>query len=435
MIIMTQLESARAGVVTPEMARMAEKEGMDPEIIREGMARGVIVIPRNRQRAEVEPVGIGKGLRTKVNASIGTSPECPEPAGEMEKLAVAVAAGADTIMDLSTGGDIDGMRTATLGGTVLPIGSVPVYQAAIESIERYGSVVDMTGEDMFKAIEKHAADGIDFMAVHCAINHDVVERLKNQGRVTDIVSRGGAFLTGWMLHNQKENPLYEQFDRLLEIALRYDVTLSIGDAIRPGCIADSLDRAQVQGLVLVGELVQRALDAGVQVMVEGPGHVPADQIPATILLQKQLCHQVPYFVLGNLVTDIAPGYDHITSAIGGTMASMAGADFICYVTPAEHLRLPTAADVHEGVIAARIAAHAGDLVKKVKGAWEWDLSMSRARKALDWEKQISLAIDPARAARYRAERNRAGSEACSMCGDYCAMKVVGQYLGAAGGSC
>lgn len=432
---MTQLESARSGIITPEMVEVAGKEGLDPEMIKGGIAQGTIVIPCNRQRTRVEPTGIGRGLRTKVNASVGTSPEYPELAGEMEKLAVAVAAGADTIMDLSTGGDIDGMRAGVLSRTVLPVGSVPIYQAAIESIEKYGSVVAMTAEDMFAAIEKHAADGIDFMAVHCAINHEVLERLKKQGRVTDIVSRGGAFLTGWMLHNQKENPLYEQFDRLLEIALRYDVTLSIGDAIRPGCIADSLDRAQVQGLVLVGELVQRALAAGVQVMVEGPGHVPADQIQTTILLQKQLCHQVPYFVLGNLVTDIAPGYDHITSAIGGTMAAMAGADFICYVTPAEHLRLPTAADVHEGVIAARIAAHAGDLVKKVRGAWEWDLAMSRARRALDWERQISLAIDPARAARYRAERNRACSEACSMCGDYCAMKVVGQYLGAAAGSC
>lgn len=432
---MTQMELARQGIITPEMHRVAEKEQVPVEQILEGVARGTIVIPRNIRRPEVEPTGIGKGLRTKVNASIGTSPDLPDLKPELHKLDVAVKAGADTIMDLSTGGDIDGVRRAVLSRTTLPVGSVPIYQAAIESVERRGGVTAMTAEDMFEVIERHAADGIDFMAVHCAINYEVIERLKNQGRVTDIVSRGGAFLTGWMLYNQKENPLYEQFDRLLEIARKYDVTLSIGDAIRPGCIEDSLDRAQVQGLILVGELVQRALEAGVQVMVEGPGHVPADQIATTILLQKQLCHQVPYFVLGNLVTDIAPGYDHITAAIGATLASMHGADFICYVTPAEHLRLPTAEDVHEGVIAARIGTHAGDIVKGVKGARDWDLAMGRARKALDWPEQIRLAVDPERAARIRAERNRANSEACSMCGEFCAVKVVSRYLGTKAGTC
>jgi len=263
----------------------------------------------------------------------------------------------------------------------------------------------------------------------------IVERLKKQGRITDIVSRGGAFLTGWMFHNEQENPLYTQFDRVLEICNKYDVVLSIGDAIRPGCIADSLDRAQVQGVIVAGELVKRALEAGVQVMVEGPGHVPLDQIPATILLQKQLCHHVPYYILGNLVTDIAPGYDHITSAIGATTAAISGADFICYVTPAEHLRLPTAEDVHAGVVATRIATHAADLVNGVKGAWEWDLEMAKARKALDWNKQMELAIDPATARRIREERNQEGDEACSMCGGFCAVKLVGEYLGKTGGVC
>lgn len=432
---MTQLIKARKAEITPEMLVVASQERINPEVLAQSIAEGTVVILKNLERKNARPVGIGKGLRTKVNASIGTSSDHRDFAGELDKLQVAIKAGADTIMDLSTGADIDLMRSHSLRHCSLPLGTVPIYQAAIEAIDRTGSVVSMTEEQMFSAIEKQAKDGVDFMALHCAINQDVIERLKNQRRVADIVSRGGAFLTGWMLHNEKENPLYTNFDRILEIALKYDVTLSIGDAIRPGAIADSLDRAQVQGLILVGELVKRALDAGVQVMVEGPGHVPADQIETTILLQKQLCHQVPYFVLGNLVTDIAPGYDHITSAIGGTMAAMAGADFICYVTPAEHLRLPTCEDVHEGVIAARIATHAADIVKKVPGAWEWDLEMSKARKALDWDKQIELAIDPEKAQRFRKERNVEGAEACSMCGNFCAMKVVSEYLGSKVAGC
>lgn len=426
---MTQLIKARQGIITPEVQQLAAVEGLTPEELSQRVAQGRVVILKNQGRQGMAPVAVGEKLRTKVNASIGTSSDCVDFEDELKKLRVAGNAGADTIMDLSTGGDIDGFRKQVLHSTTLPVGSVPIYQAAMESIAKRGSIVDMTAEDMFEVIERHAADGVDFMAIHVALNQSVLERLKIQGRVTDIVSRGGAFLTGWMLHNDRENPLYAQFDRVLEIARKYDVTLSIGDAIRPGCIADSLDRAQVQGLVVVGEMVQRALDAGVQVMVEGPGHVPADQVAATILLQKQLCHRVPFFVLGTLVTDIAPGYDHITAAIGGTLAAMSGADFICYVTPAEHLRLPTAEDVHAGVIAARIATHAADLVKGVQGAWEWDLAMAKARKALDWEKQIELAIDPGTALRIRGERNAAGAEACSMCGNYCAMKVVGEYLG------
>lgn len=432
---MTQLELARTGEITPEMVRVAKKEGVTPEFIRQGILDGTIVILKNIVRENVDPVAVGKGLRTKVNASIGTSGDCKDKNLELEKLRVAGEAGADTIMDLSTGGDIDGMRKLAIANTTLPLGSVPIYQTTIESIEKYGSVVEMTADDMFACIERHAADGVDFMAIHTALNLEVIKRLKSQGRVMDIVSRGGAFLTGWMLHNNQENPLYAQFDRLIEIVKKYDVVLSIGDAIRPGCIADSLDRAQVQGLIVAGEMADRARAAGVQVMIEGPGHVPLDQIQSTILLQKQLCSQVPYFVLGTLVTDVAPGYDHITSAIGGTVAAAAGADFICYVTPAEHLRLPTAEDVREGVIAARIATHAADIIKGVKGAREWDLNMSRARKALDWEGQMALALDPAKARQIRAERSPNTSDVCTMCGDYCAMKVVSQYLGADIGEC
>lgn len=432
---MTQMLRALNGEITQEMEKIAQKERLEVEIIRDRIAKGLLVIPKNKLRNNVESMGIGLGLRTKVNASIGTSPNYPNTEGELEKLKVATGAGADTIMDLSTGGDIDQMRKMTIKNTYLPVGTVPIYQAAIESIEKNGSVVGMTGEQMFEVIERQAKDGVDFMAIHCAINQSVIERLKNQGRITDIVSRGGGFLTGWMLHNEQENPLYAEFDRVLEIAKKYDVTLSIGDAIRPGCIADSLDRAQVQGLVYVGELVARAREAGVQVMVEGPGHVPIDQVQSTIQLQKQLCQGAPFFVLGTLVTDIAPGYDHITSAIGGTLAAWAGADFICYVTPAEHLRLPNADDVREGVIAARIATHAADIAKGVIGAKSWDLEMSKARKALDWDKQIELAIDPEKAAKVRSERNDSSTKACSMCGNFCAMKVVSEYLGTKQYSC
>ncbi|MDR3585018.1 MAG: B12 lower ligand biosynthesis ThiC-like protein BzaB [Desulfosporosinus sp.] len=432
---MTQLIKARQGIITPEVERLAKVEGFRAEELCEKVAQGRVVIMKNKLRDSSVAVAVGEGLRTKVNANIGTSPDCVDFEDELHKIRVAEAAGADAIMELSTGGDIDAFRRKVLASTRMPVGSVPTYQAGMESIFKNGSVVGMKVDDMFEMIERQAADGIDFMAIHSALNRSILERLKNQGRITDIVSRGGAFLTGWMFHNDQENPLYTQFDRVLEICKKYDVTLSIGDAIRPGCIEDSLDRAQVQGVIVAGELVKRALEAGVQVMVEGPGHVPLDQIPATILLQKQLCHHVPYYILGNLVTDIAPGYDHITAAIGATTAAIAGANFICYVTPAEHLRLPTAEDVHAGVIATRIATHAADIVNGVKGAREWDLAMARARKALDWDKQIELAIDPPTARRIRGERNAEGDEACSMCGGFCAMKVVGEYLGTTEGSC
>lgn len=426
---MTQLLAARAGEITLQMRQTAEKENVDPEIIRAGIAGGNIVIPANKNHIGLIPCGIGKNLKTKVNANLGTSTARPDTAGEIEKLKVALAAGTDTVMDLSTGGDMDAVRREILANSPVPLGTVPIYQAVVEARAKRSSIVAMTSEDIFSVIEKQAEDGVDFITVHCGVTLETIGRLRRQGRVTDIVSRGGSFLTGWMLHNHQENPLYEYFDRLLEICLTYDVTLSLGDGLRPGCLADASDRAQIQELLILGELVDRSRSAGVQVMVEGPGHLPLDQVIANIQIQKTLCKEAPFYVLGPLVTDVAPGYDHITAAIGGALAAMAGADFLCYVTPSEHLGLPSAEDVHEGVIACRLAGHAADLVKNIPGARDWDLSMARARKELDWEKQIALAIDPVKAGRYRQELNPEGIEACTMCGDFCAMKIVGEYLG------
>lgn len=424
----TQMQLARQGKVTEAMAEVAEYEKIDVQTIRERVAAGTIAICANINHTALVPRGVGEGLSTKVNANIGTSSAYPDLEPELLKLAAAIKAGADSVMDLSTGNRIDISRRAIIEKSTVMVGTVPIYQATVEAIKSHGAVVDMTADDLLHVIEMQAKDGADFMTIHCGVTREVINRMRRQGRVMDVVSRGGSFITGWMLHNNKENPLYERYDDLLDICARYDVTMSLGDGLRPGCLADATDHAQVQELLILGELVQRAWEKGVQVMVEGPGHVPFDQIAANMKLQKQLCKNAPFYVLGPLVTDIAPGYDHITSAIGGTLAAANGADFLCYVTPAEHLALPTIEDVHEGVIAARIAAHAADIVKGVPGAKEWDLQMAKARKALDWEAQVALAIDPQTAAKKRGARNAEGTEACSMCGDYCAMKIVGEYL-------
>ncbi|WP_088553881.1 phosphomethylpyrimidine synthase ThiC [Calderihabitans maritimus] len=420
---------ARRGEITLEIKKVAEKENLSPEVVAQRVADGTVVIPANINHQNLVPGGFGLGLRTKVNANIGTSTAYPDIDREIEKLRAALQAGADAIMDLSTGPDMDSSRRKILVESPVPVGTVPIYQAAVEAMDRYGSIVQMTADDLFRVIEKQAQDGVDFMTVHCGVTLEVISRLKEQGRIADIVSRGGSFITGWMLHHERENPLYENFDRLLDIALRYDVTLSLGDGLRPGCLADATDRAQVQELLILGELVDRARKAGVQVMVEGPGHVPLNQIEANITLAKRICQGAPFYVLGPVVTDVAPGYDHITAAIGGAIGAAAGADFLCYVTPAEHLGLPSIDDVREGVIAARIAAHAADVVKGIPGAREWDEKMARARKELNWEEQIRLAIDPEKARRYREQRNIGNAEACSMCGDFCAMKIVGEFLG------
>jgi phosphomethylpyrimidine synthase len=422
---MTQLESARQGIITEKMHQAALAEGVEPEFIRAGIAAGNIIICHNNKHLNGTPLAVGKGLKTKVNANIGSSADDLSIEKELEKARVAVAAGADAIMDLSTGGPVDEIRRAIIAETPACIGTVPLYQAALDAVRNQNkAIVDMTVEDIFAGVLKHAEDGVDFITVHCGVTRATVDRMRREGRIMDVVSRGGAFTIEWMAHNNAENPLFEHFDRLLEIVKAYDMTLSLGDGFRPGCLADATDRAQIHELIILGELTQRAQDFGVQVMIEGPGHMPLNQIEANILLQKRLCHGAPFYVLGPLVTDIAPGYDHITSAIGGTVAAAAGADFLCYVTPSEHLRLPSVEDVREGVMACRIAAHAGDIVKGVKGAIEKDNQMARCRKKLDWEGQFALAIDPEKARRLRAESGVADHGACTMCGEFCAYKVM-----------
>lgn len=391
---MNQIDAARSGKYTEEMEKVALQENVDIEFIREGVAKGNIVIPKNRLRDRKNICGIGRGLDVKVNALFGTSSDRDQMSMEAKKLKIAEEAGCHSFMDLSTGGDIDGMRKQSLSLATVAMGSVPVYQAGVEAIENKGSIIDMTSDDLFNTIEKHAADGMDFMAIHCALNFDMIHTLQKTRRVTDVVSRGGSFLTGWMLENQKENPLYEEFDRLLEIMKAYDVVLSIGDAIRPGSTADSLDQAQIKGLMVAGDLTKRALEKGVQVMIEGPGHVPLNHIRTTMELQKKLCHNVPYYILGFLATDIAPGYDNIAGAIGGAFAGMYGADFLCYLTPAEHLGLPNEEDVRTGVISTRIAARAANIARKRPHVLQSEYNMSKARVDNDIQGQIDHAIYP-----------------------------------------
>jgi phosphomethylpyrimidine synthase len=426
--MMTQLEIAKAGKVSPEMKKVAHDEGVDVDFVRSGIAEGKIVIPANINHSNLIPRGIGRGLRTKINANIGTSSDFGNIDTEIEKLKVAVQFESDAIMDLSTGKDLIETRQAVIKASTIPVGTVPIYQAGTQAIASHGSIVKMTADELFATIEDQCKDGVDFITVHCGVTRSALSRLKQQGRVADVVSRGGAFLLGWILHNDMENPLFEQYDRLLDIALKYDVTLSLGDGMRPGSLSDATDRAQIDELITLGELAKRALGAGVQVMIEGPGHVPLDQIETNIRLQKSLCNGAPFYVLGPLVTDIGAGYDHITGAIGGAIAAASGADFLCYVTPAEHLALPGIEDVKNGVIASRIAAHAADIVKGVRGAADRDRQMSIARKLLDWEKQAELSLDPERA-RAVHKKVATSSSACSMCGDFCAMELVGKYLG------
>jgi len=424
---MTQLELAREGIISPQMETVAQYEGVETEFVRQGVAEGTIVIPANTRHTSLVPRGIGQGLKTKVNANIGASSDFGNIDTELEKLRVAIDCGADAVMDLSTGGDISAIRQAIVAASSVPIGTVPIYQAGIKAIESRDAIVKMTVDDLFAGIEEHIYDGVDFITVHCGVTQSAIARLKQQRRVVDVVSRGGAFLIGWILYNERENPLYEYYDRLLEMAREFDVTLSLGDGMRPGSLADATDRAQVEELLTLGELVDRARQAGVQVMVEGPGHLPLNQIETNVRLQKSICKGAPFYVLGPLVTDIGAGYDHITGAIGGAIAAAAGTDFLCYVTPSEHLGLPEPEDVRQGIIASRIAAHAGDIVKGVKDAQEWDRKMSVARKKLDWEEQVRLSLDPELSRQVHSKHSSAG-KACSMCGGYCAMELMEEYL-------
>lgn len=418
----------KKGIATDNLKAVADREKRDESVLADDIGQGTTVIIKSDVRQGLNPLGVGKRLRTKVNANIGTSETYPSTHDELDKLTVAVNAGADAVMDLSTGGDIQGTLSKIIMKSSVVVGTVPVYSAMVTAIDRRGGIVDMTDNDLFEAVELHCRAGADFITVHCGVTRQSIGALVRQKRVTDIVSRGGALLTGWILHNDRENPLYEQFDRLLEIARVHDTVLSLGDGMRPGCIADATDNAQLEELKILGNLAARALDAGVQTIIEGPGHIPLDQVESNIKMEKKICRGAPFYVLGPLVTDIAPGYDEITASIGGAIAAAAGADFLCYVTPREHLGLPTAKDVHRGVIASRIAAHAGDIVKGVAGAAEWDLAMAKARKSLDWDEQIRLSIDPGHAQTMRDERGQVEGGACTMCGQLCAMKVVGEYL-------
>jgi phosphomethylpyrimidine synthase len=422
----TQREEALKGNITEAMLRVARDEGRSPEEIRVGVAQGVIAIPLNPLHKNCKPIGVGSGLKTKVNANIGTSADYPKVEDELKKLEACLEAKADAVMDLSTGGNIPAIRKSILMKCTAPLGTVPIYQAQVEN--------RMTIDGMFEVVEEQAKDGVDFMTIHCGVTFETIGRLRKHPRLMEVVSRGGALMMKWILENKEENPFYKYFDRLLEIAREYDITLSLGDGMRPGSIVDAGDQAQIQELIILGDLTERAWEAGVQVIVEGPGHVPFDQIESQIKMQKEVCKGAPFYVLGPLPTDVAPGYDHITSAIGGTLAASAGADFLCYVTPTEHLGLPTPEDVREGVIASRIAAHCADIAKGIPRAKDWDIEMSKARKELNWGKQIELSIDPDKARKIHEKRKGTRDsglgtgDVCSMCGEFCAMKISSEAL-------
>ena len=419
----TIMEEARRGV-TPLIKAIAKKEGMSEEFVRNGIASGRICVPCNPVH-DPTPGAIGEGMSVKINVNLGTSRDMADVETESEKLRVALRYGADAVMDLSTGGDIDAIRTRLLKECPVMMGSVPIYETGVHAARR-NAIVEMTEDDIFNGIERHARDGMDFMTVHCGITKDTVEWLKKSDRTMDIVSRGGSFLTAWIIHNEQENPLFKNFDYLLEMARRYEFTLSLGDGFRPGCTHDASDRAQISELMTLGHLVKRAREAGVQSMVEGPGHVPLDQIPMNMRLEKQMCHNAPFYILGPIVTDIAPGYDHIVGAIGSAVAAQNGADFLCYITPAEHLSLPDVDDVREGTIASKIAAHVGDMCRGI--GTDRDLRMARARKALDWNTIFEVCIDEDKARRYRKRGCTEESEGCSMCGDVCAIRIVNTYM-------
>lgn len=421
----TQMDAARKGIITEAMKIVAIKEGKTVEKIMALVAEGKVAIPANKNHKSLSPEGVGKGLRTKINVNLGVSKDCCDCEKELDKVRTALEMKAEAIMDLSNYGKTAEMRKTIVEMSTAMIGTVPIYDA----LGYYDKdLKDLTAREFLDVVEKHGQDGVDFVTIHAGLNREAVETVKRNKRLTNVVSRGGSLLFAWMEMNNAENPFFEYYDELLDICAKYDITLSLGDALRPGSINDASDASQIKELITLGELTKRAWEKNVQVIIEGPGHMALNEIEANMIMQKRLCHGAPFYVLGPLVTDIAPGYDHITSAIGGAIAATYGADFLCYVTPAEHLRLPNLEDMKEGIIASKIAAHSADIAKGVKGAREWDNEMSKARAEIDWEKMFDLAIDPEKARRYRAESKPHDEESCSMCGKMCSMRTMKKIL-------
>jgi phosphomethylpyrimidine synthase len=426
------MKIARDGKITKEMELVAKKEQVDVEFLRKGIAKGRIIVPKSNKR-DIEPIGIGEGLLVKINANLGSSKRVCDINEELEKAKIAVKYGADTIMDLSTGvteDDVKNIRKQILKEVKVPIGTVPIYQSALRALEKKGAIINFDEDDLFNVVEEQAKEGVDFFTIHVGITKEIINYLKDHSRTMGVVSRGGTFLAAWILENDLENPFNSNYDYLLEMAKEYDFTLSLGDGCRPGCIFDSTDYSQIQELIEISKLVKRAWSHNVQVMVEGPGHIPANEIERNIKIMKSLCNNAPFYVLGPLVTDIAPGYDHIVSAIGGVMAGMAGADYLCYVTPSEHLALPNKEEVKRGTIACKIAAHAVNIAKYGKRASDWDYKMDMARKNLDWEGMIKYSIDPelSREIHYRNGAVGDDDDVCSMCGEFCAIKILKDAL-------
>ena len=421
----TQMDAARQGIITPQMEIVAEKEHFDVEELRELIAKGQVIIPCNKNHKSISPSGVGAKLTTKINVNLGVSRDWKDVDMEYEKVHSAVEMGAEAIMDLSSYGDTRSFRRKLTSECPAMIGTVPIYDAVVYYHKALGKI---TSEEWIDIVRMHAEDGVDFMTIHCGMNRATAARFKQNKRLMNIVSRGGSIMFAWMEMTGKENPFYEHFDEILDICREYDITLSLGDACRPGCIADATDTAQIEELITLGELTKRAWEKDVQVMIEGPGHMPLNQIAANMEIQKTLCHGAPFYVLGPLVTDVAPGYDHITSAIGGAIAAASGAAFLCYVTPAEHLALPNVDDVKQGIIASKIAAHAADIAKGVRGAREIDDKMADARRKLDWEAQWDCAIDPETARKIRDDRKPEHEDTCSMCGKFCAVRSMNKAL-------
>lgn len=421
----TQMDAAKKGIVTNEMKIVALKEGKEVEEIIKLVAEGKVAIPANKNHKSLSPEGVGQGLKTKINVNLGISKDCPEYDKEIEKVRIALEMKAEAIMDLSNYGKTEGMRKKIVDMSTAMLGTVPIYDA----VGFYDKELkDITAQEFLDVVEKHGQDGVDFITIHAGLNREAVETVKRNKRLTSIVSRGGSLLFAWMELNNKENPFFEHYDELLEICSKYDMTISLGDALRPGSINDATDASQIKELITLGELTKRAWEKNVQIIVEGPGHMAINEIEANMILQKKLCHGAPFYVLGPLVTDVAPGYDHITAAIGGAIAATYGADFLCYVTPSEHLRLPNLEDMKEGIVATKIAAHAADIAKGIDGARDWDNKMSKARADIDWNTMFELALEPEKPKRYRAESKPHDEESCTMCGKMCSMRTMKKIL-------